>query len=676
MNRICHCRQPLLPTLLPLVLALLLTTPSGAADKTAAVGDLSLEDLMQVEVTSVAKKPQRLANVAAAVFVISAEDIRLSGATSIPEALRLAPGIDATRISGNRWAVSVRGSADLYANKLLVMVDGRNAYNPAFSGVAWQDFQFPLEDIERIEVIRGPAAAVWGNNGVNGVINIITKSAASTQGGQIVAGLGKGEFGRARWGGSSKDGDLYYRAYVSAQHADSQRAIPAMGGGDGADAFNRAAAGMRFDGYLAGGARWDLSADFYDDRANGTAYFAAATGDGNRPVREQHIGTTLRARYEKTLSDGSNLQVQGAFAHSVLEIPYMLVDRRDTLDIDLQHRLRFGERHDVTWGVNYRRSKDDDFGTAAITVNTRSRQLDYYGLSAQDEIRLMEALHLTLGLRMDHNEMTGWEAQPTTRLSWNLLPTQTLWGSLSRASRAPSRGERGFHFNKGFVPGAPLPSTLIVLHGDENFGSEGLRAAEIGLRSQWASNLSTDVVVFHHRYDQLRLSGTPSIDVSRFPLVVTNIPIINGGEMALRGIELSADWRISPSWRMQLAQTWNDPRRIGFNLVDLAGQIPRHISSLRASWTPTTALNFDAWLRHTDARPAPFDQELMRNAFSSFDLRVAWRARKDMELSLTGQNLGKGECKAYSGLLLARENENLIPTCQPRRVVGQIRFEF
>lgn len=661
---------------LPLALVMFLTSPSGAADRPAALTDLSLEDLMQVEVTSVAKKPQRMANVAAAVAVISSEDIRLAGANSIPEALRLVPGIDATRISGNRWAVSARGSADLYANKLLVMVDGRNAYNPAFSGVAWQDFQFPIEDIERIEVIRGPAAAVWGSNGVNGVINIITKSAASTQGGHVVVGAGKGEYGRTRWGGASDDGSLYYRAYVSSQHADSQRAIPVMGGGNGGDASNQAAFGLRFDGYLTDGGHWDLSADLFDDRSDGTAYFAASSGDGNRPFAEKHRGTNLRVRYEKTLDDGGNLQVQGALAHSELAIPYMLIDHRDTMDFDVQHRIRLGERHDVLWGANYRRSRDTETGTAAISVNAPSRQLDYYGLSAQDEITLMDTLYLTLGLRMDHNEMTGWEAQPTARMSWNLQPTQTLWGSLSRASRAPSRGERGFNFNKGFVPGTPFPSTLIVLRGDENFGSEGLKAAEIGLRSQWIPNLSTDAVIFHHRYDQLRLSGTPSIDATHFPLIITSIPIINGGEMALHGAELAADWRISSSWRLQLAQTWNDPRRIGMNLVDLAGQIPRHISSLRASWAPASSINIDVWFRHTDARPAPLQPELLRNAFSTFDLRAAWRPRKDVELSLTAQNLGEGECKAYEGLTVVRENENIIPTCQSRKIVGQVRFEF
>lgn len=663
------------PSLTPLALALSLTMSASATAESTAVRELSLEDLMQVEVTSVSKKPQRLAYVAASVHVISAEDIRLSGANSIPEALRLAPGIDATRISGNRWAVSARGSADLFANKLLVMVDGRNAYNPAFSGVAWQDLLLPLEDIERIEVIRGPAAAIWGSNGVNGAINIITRSAASTQGAQIVVGSGntEGEFGRARWGGSNADGSLYYRGYVSAQHANSQRAIA---GGSGQDGYGHEAVGLRFDGYLSNGARWDVSADFFDNRGDGTAYFASATGAGNRVFDEKHRGTTLRARYEKALAGGGNLQLQGAYAHSELRIPYMMTDQRDTLDLDLQHRIRLGEKHDVIWGANYRVSKDTDTGTAAMYLNTPSRRLSYYSLFAQDEITLKDSLLLTLGARMDHNQLTGWEAQPTTRLSWNLVPAHTLWGSLSKASRAPSRGERGFNFNKDYIGGAPIPNTLVVLHGDENFGSERLKAAEIGLRSRWAANLSTDAVIFEHQYQNLRSAGTPSIDASGFPLIISHIPIINGGEMRLRGLELSADWRINSSWRMQLAQTWNDPTRIGVNLVDAAGQIPRQISSLRASWAPAATLDVDAWLRHTGARPAPYSRELVRNAFNSIDLRVAWRPKKGMELSVNGQNLRNSECDAYTGLTTARENENIIPTCLPRSLLGQARFEF
>ncbi|MDD2711702.1 MAG: TonB-dependent receptor plug domain-containing protein, partial [Simplicispira sp.] len=246
-----------------------LAVPAGAANNInvgAGTPDdtvqLSLEDLMQVEVTSVSKKPQKLAHVAASVHVIHADDIHRSGANSLAEVLRLAPGMDATRLSGNRWAISARGFAELFAEKLLVLVDGRSAFNPAFSGVSWQDFQFPLEDIERIEVIRGPAASIWGSNGMNGVINIISKSAASTQGGAAVIGTGtvEGRYGRARWGGVNASGNVFYRVYGSTQRARAQDAVPGLGGGNGQDAHGHQAAGLRVDGYLEDGARWDISA--------------------------------------------------------------------------------------------------------------------------------------------------------------------------------------------------------------------------------------------------------------------------------------------------------------------------------------------------------------------------------------------------------------------------------
>jgi iron complex outermembrane receptor protein len=261
--------SPWVSALIAAALAILST--SVAADD--AELPASLEDLMQKEVTSVSKKPQKLAHVAAAVQVIHAEDILQSGANTLAGVLRLVPGVDATPFSGNRWSVSVRGFAELFADKLLVLVDGRNAFNTAFSGVSWQDLQFPLDDIERIEVIRGPAAAIWGSNGMNGVINIITKSAASTQGGQLVlsAGALQGSDGKVRWGGKNTDGSVFYRLYGSAQSAPAGLA-PAGIGGSGQDTSGHEAAGLRIDGYVGGGLRWDISADLVQNRADTLAY--------------------------------------------------------------------------------------------------------------------------------------------------------------------------------------------------------------------------------------------------------------------------------------------------------------------------------------------------------------------------------------------------------------------
>jgi len=653
-----------------------------AANGASSLGEASLEDLMQVEVTSVSKKPQRLANVAAAVYVINAEDIHLSGANSLAEVLRLAPGVDATRFSGNRWSVSARGFAEVFADKLLVLVDGRNAFNPAFSGVSWQDFQFPLEDIERIEVIRGPASAIWGSNGMNGVINIITRSAASTQGGQAVIGGGtvEGGYGRVRWGGQNADGSMFYRMYGLAQRAKAQDAPPSLGGGNGNDAYGIGSAGFRLDGYLANGARWDMSADFFSIKSDGMAYMHQASGTTIEQQTERHSGTTLRGRYEKPLADGGNLQFQAAYAQTTLRVPYAITDDRNTFDLDMQHRFRLGQSQELVWGANFRSSSDTITATPVMSMNTASRRMNYVGLFVQDEISLAETLRLTLGLRADQNPISGWDTQPTGRLSWNLQPNHTLWGALSQAARAPSRADSGFNRNLTFIPGnlpAFVPNTLVVLRSNDSQESEQLKAAEIGLRSQWSPALSTDLVAFNHRYTNLLRTNGGTTLVPGFPLTVVNVEIKNGGEMTLSGAELAVDWRIGQAWRVQLAQTWNHVTDVGTVTVDPSGTVPRSITSLRLSWMPGSSVNVDAWLRHTDGRPAvPTRPQLQREAFSGVDLRMAWRPTKALELSLTGQNLNNGSCDAYAGLALVSSNADAIPTCQPRSLLGQLRFDF
>lgn len=650
------------------------------------VANLSLEDLMQAEVTSVAKKPQRLANAAAAVFVITAEDIRHSGANSLPEVLRLAPGVDATRISGNRWAVSIRGFSQRLANQILVLVDGRNVFNPLFSGVLWEDIQVPLEDIERIEVIRGPGSAVWGTNAVNGVISIITKSAAATQGKLAVvrAGNVEGGYGLARWGGSAQEGNLFYRAYVSAQNANSQQALD---GGDGQDDYRNRSAGFRLDGYGGDGSRWDMSGDFFDMESQVASSFqlpGIASGIGV----ERHRGGSLRARYEKTLSNGSNLQVQGAYVHGDLQVGNLGTDQRDTFDLDIQHHLKVGERHDVVWGGNYRYTKDQVLPSAFIFMNDQAIRLNYYSMFAQDEISLTDTLSLILGLRLDHNPFTNWEHQPTARLSWSVQPNQTLWMAASRSARAPSRGERGFNLNTigAMAPLPPPYSPTVVpyifrLQGTDSLVSEELQAYEMGWRSQWTSTVFTDWVVFSHRYDQLRTPGEPTFvpgpSLADPDYLDVYIPIISGGEMTVNGIELTADWRPMSTLRFQLAQTWNDVAEVGEAQVDASGLIPRSITSLRTSWTPNPEINIDLWYRYLSERPSlAITPEYARRGFSSVDLRLAWKPHKDLELSLVGQNLNDDACDAYSGIANPTDYFGSVPTCMPRSVYGQARWEF
>jgi iron complex outermembrane receptor protein len=667
--------SPWVSALIAAALAILST--SVAADD--AELPASLEDLMQKEVTSVSKKPQKLAHVAAAVQVIHAEDILQSGANTLAGVLRLVPGVDATPFSGNRWSVSVRGFAELFADKLLVLVDGRNAFNTAFSGVSWQDLQFPLDDIERIEVIRGPAAAIWGSNGMNGVINIITKSAASTQGGQLVlsAGALQGSYGKVRWGGKNTDGSVFYRLYGSAQSAPAGLA-PAGIGGSGQDTSGHEAAGLRIDGYVGGGLRWDISADLVQNRADTLAYQYKASGSSLEAMTERHQSTALRLRVEQNLADAGNLQFQAAYASTTLDIPYAMRDLRDALDLDFQHRLTVSQMQELVWGVNYRVSRDTIEPGAMMSMNLPSRQMNYIGIFAQDEVIFSDALRMTLGLRLDHNPISGWDSQPTARLSWSLTPGHMLWGAVSQAARAPSRADSGFNRNLAFIGGdlaSFKPDTLVVLRGNEEQQSEKLRAYEVGLRSQWLGTVSTDLVLFSHRYSDLLRSPGQTTVAPGFPLTVVNVDVRNGGAMTIHGVELAADWRMASDWRAQLAQTWNNV--VNLSAIDPAGTVPDSITSLRLSWSPDPSLTLHAWLRHTAARAGvPSHQQLQRQAFSSLDVYAAWRVRPGLELSLSGQNLNSGHCDVFAGLALVASNADAVPTCQARSVSAQLRMDF
>lgn len=658
---------------------------AALADATQPSAAMSLEDLMQVEVTSVSKKPQRLANVAASIFVITAEDIRLSGANSIPEALRLAPGVDATRVAGNRWAVSMRGFADRVANKLQVLVDGRSVFDPEFSGVLWEQVLIPLDDIERIEVIRGPGAGIWGSNAVNGVISIITRSAAATQGSQASVGAGKieGGYAKVRWGGHDAERDIYYRVYGSAQDASAPQAPYAAAQDD----WSNAALGFRMDGYAAGGARWDVSGDIAQGTGDsrtmrlGPLHVVPGTFPGTVPgsVSGDFKNLSLRARSEHKMDNGSNVEVQAALSH----LDYQLFgsgDKRTTFDLGMQHRLAIGKQHDVIWGVDYRFSQDTMQVNDFLSMKEPELSAHYVGVFGQDEITLADTLRMTLGLRLDRSPFTGWESSPSARLAWNLEPTQTLWASVSRAVRAPSRGEVGLGMNSfsppQLTPFGRLP-TLTHLYTDNGFKSEILLGYELGLRSQWAPSLSSDLTLFSHKYTDLRGPGTPVVSYAYLPNYLDlTVPVINPANLTLNGLELSADWRAAQNWRFQAAYTYNDVANLDAAQATLAALfLPKDIVSLRASWTPASNVNLDVWWRHVGARESATPAQA-RNAYTSIDVRLGWRPNKTMEFSLVGQNLSNGECAALDGATLAYELMGSVAACMPRMYGVQARFDF
>ncbi|NTV96997.1 MAG: TonB-dependent receptor, partial [Thiobacillus sp.] len=404
--------------------------------------NLSLEDLMQVVVTSVSKKSQTLSETAAAVHVISAEDIRRSGAASIPEALRLAPGVQVSAIGNNKWAVSIRGFADRFANKLLVLVDGRSVYTPLFSGVMWEALDVPLENIARIEVIRGPGAAIWGANAVNGVINIITKSPFDVQGGQVVLAAGSElkNLGFARYGWSP-DPDTAATLHVQAHESDASRQLD---GDAGKDNWRTRSAGFKVEHLLQHGTLL-VEGGLSHSQAGDEFLLPELDPMPDSPLTtatQKATNSHLMARWQDNVGGGRQDSLQLYLEHSDYRHE-ILAEKRTTADLEYQQR-RQGTRHDLTWGAGYRYSADQIDSSSLFMTSERERGTSLYSLFALDEITLEpERWRLSLGARLEHNDYTGFVFQPNLRLLWNPEPNTSAWVSVARAVRTPFHAGRG-----------------------------------------------------------------------------------------------------------------------------------------------------------------------------------------------------------------------------------------
>ena len=489
-------------------LSLLPCAAAGAEKEHQANEELMQLDLatlmnMDVTITSVARKESRLFESPAAISVITAENIRRSGLTTLPELLRTVPGLTVARINSNEWAITSRGFNDQYASKLLVLVDGRTIYSPMFSGVYWNANDIVLEDLERIEVIRGPGAALWGANAVNGVINITTKRAADTQGGLFTAAYGTEEqpVGVLRYG--SKVGESgFYRAYI--RHAD-WRGVLDPHDGNPPDDWRTTRAGLRFDGQLS--ARDELSAEgeYYDasvgehfERLSLTAPLLTHT----YPDHHNDGGHAL-VRWGRKFSADSELSVQSYYDH-FQQWDGDIVETRDTADIDVQHQLRVGERHGLVWGLGYRYSHDSLPPTFYLTFFPATRSTSLYTAFLQDEIALLpKRLALTVGAKVEHNDFTGIELQPSLRLAWTVAAQHFIWAAASRAVRTPGR----FHFNSrltGSVSQAPnSPPFLVALISSPTADSEELLAYEGGYRFESNRRYALDLAVYYNEYDKV-----------------------------------------------------------------------------------------------------------------------------------------------------------------------------
>ncbi len=578
-------------------------------------------------VTSVSKKEQSLAETAAAAFVIQAEDIRRSGASNIPEALRLAPGVQVAAIGSNKWAISIRGQADRFANKLLVLVDGRSVYSPMFSGVVWEALDIPLENIARIEVIRGPGASIWGANAVNGVINIITQSAFDSLGGKAAVAVGSElrGYGFARYSWQA-NADTAVQLHAKAHASDTSRFVS---GGDGVDDWHNRSAGFRVD-QRRGDDSLHVQGGLYTSQAGDE--LISITPSGIAPVRhdQKMTGSHLLGRWENAVSDTRQDSIQVYLEHS--DYTHVIMNtRRTTADFEFQQRQRLSDTQDLTWGLGYRYNKDNTQSSSLVWLEDGKAATSLFSAFAQDDIVLQpERWRLTLGGRLEHNEYTDYQFQPNLRLLWTPEPQTSVWFSAARAIRMPSRVERN-----GIVY-IPLSQTSVVRLNNGLSRDEKLDALDLGWRYQFSHNASLDITAFRYRYDDLRdalISTPPAPQPGGYVYITANNS--NANAASASGLEASLDWRPRTDWHVQAAYSLLDTRfklAPGRQQSDYADTAPKQMFSLHLAHDLNANLHWDAWLRHV-ARVSEIP------AYTTLDLRLAWQPRKNLEVSLVGQNL-------------------------------------
>ena len=612
---------------------------------------LSLDELMNLEVTSVSKEPQKLLQAAAAIQVITNEDIRRSGATSIPEALRLADNLEVAQINSHDWAISARGFNANLANKLLVLIDGRAVYTPLYGGVLWNVQDYLLEDIDRIEVISGPGGTLWGANAVNGVINIITKAARDTQGlyAQAAGGKELQDLTGVRYGGQLAP-DVYLRIY--GKYFDRGAELTSAGS-SADDSWHMGRAGFRMDAEPSGQNRLTLQGDFY----SGIEDFAAA-GDGGLS------GGNVLSRWTHTISADASMSLQFYYDHTHIEQPYAasppapfysgfpaasLTDDLDTYDLDFQYHFTWGERQKLVWGLGYRATHEVDEDLAIVRFLPPVLDQSLYSGFAQDEMMLSRDVYLTIGTKLEHNDYTGFEVQPSARLQWNLDPQQLLWAAVSRAVRSPSRYDRDLVVPTGLI-NAPPPYQFPAdyLKGSSDFVSETLIAYEIGYRAEIGPRLSTAISTFYNDYSDLRsATATPATALYVFPYPIY---FQNNLEGETHGLELTATYQIREWWRLRagydLLQEHIHVKPGQVDVTDASNETadPQQQFALRSSMDMPRNIALDAALRWVDTlhiNDGPTGGPVVGIVPSYFELdsRLAWHPTPRLELSIVGQNL-------------------------------------
>lgn len=664
-------------------LAAIFVATNVRADNGQQVPDvttMSVEDLMSMQVTSVSKHAQKVADAPAAVFVITQEDIQRSGARNIPELLEMVPGLEVARIDENKWAIGSRGFNGRFADKLLVLIDGRSVYTPLFSGVYWDIQDVMLEDVERIEVIRGPGATLWGANAVDGVINIITKKAKDTQSGLVKAGGGDEEItaDAVRYGGQVSDKG-YYRLYAKGFGWGSSTSMAGLNANDG---WYQQSGGFRSDWTLSPKDSLTVQGQMYrsQDGETLTIPTLSAPYSSTFPNTANYSGGDLLSRWDHSFS-ASSISVQAYFDRTNFADPNLFIDHESVYDIEFQHNFHIGEQQEIVWGAGYRSVQDRSDSSATVSVQPSQGQYNLFNGFFQDEIRFLDGrLRLTLGSKLDHDDFTGFEFEPNVRVLVSLSQNQSVWGAISRAVRIPAITEEGLRLNEAVIPpGAPpffspLPVVEAVF-GNPQFKSEDLLAYEAGYRVQATKTFSADVAVFYNDYTNLRTAepGTPFVEGSPTPTDVV-YPLIAQNKMSggTYGIEPFFNWKVFPMWKLYANYSYLQMNiHKNANSQDPTPDLPNGINPKNQAYFQSSLelpkhIEQHVSVRYVDKLPG-----YNIPSYTSVGAGVSWSPTARVMLSFDGLNwLNNRHIEFIPDFI------NTTPTVETRSVFGSITVNF
>jgi iron complex outermembrane recepter protein len=607
---------------------------------------LSLDDLMNVEVTSVSKKEQKLSRTASAIFVITSEDIRRSGATNIPDLLRMVPGLDVAQIDANTWAISARGLNGRFTNELLVVVDGRNVYTPTFGGVLWDTLDLPLEDIERIEVIRGPGGTIWGANAVNGVINIISKKAAETRGGMVVAGGGNLDhgFGTLQYGGQlGKSTD--YRLYTKYFNQDH---MPSLIGADGGDGWHLLQGGFRTDSKLSPNDTLTAQGTLYNgEEGTPTLFLPSVLSPGYQNIDNavDLSGGFLQSSWNHVYSARSDTVFQVSFDH--YKRNDILKEKRSTVALDFQHHFAWGSRQDVVWGASYDYTNSDTQGNFTVSLQPADLNMQLFSAFFQDEVALIpNKLYITLGTKLEHNRYTGFNLMPSARVSWTPSTRHMFWAAVSQVDRTPAESDTAVRANVGGFPGPGGTPLLVAIVGNPRFKDEGLTAYELGYRVELFRHLSMDLASYFSKYDHQQTTEpvAPFFEAAPSPphLVVprTFLNLMHG---EAHGFEMAVNWKATDRWTLSPGYAFErihmhlDPvSQDTGSVLNAEGITPVHSAQLRSHLNLAHGIAWDASAYFVDRLRSGTSP-----SYTRLDTGLTWRLTEGLALSAVGQNLLK-----------------------------------